>query len=297
VITDSIEIGDNNIKACPHLGDKGDPCTYLSFATRRNYCYHSKPIAVPGLDHQRSFCLKEDHIECPVFLTEKVSEFPTELNYQGSRQDKKRSRLWVFAIIMVFFIGAISFFFIPGLNFSLISSFQPKTSTPFSASAIETNTPHSIVEPIATQVSRPTISPVPSITPVLVTETPSSVPHKLDEPIGVTHRFVIHRIQAGESLGNLAIQFNTTLAAIQHVNFILPDPVWVDWLVILPLETSNVEGLPSFEAYMLVNGGLTIEEYASKQDLDPSLLKFYNGLPDGYILSNGEWLLIPHVTE
>ncbi|HKZ44255.1 MAG TPA: LysM peptidoglycan-binding domain-containing protein [Anaerolineales bacterium] len=146
-------------------------------------------------------------------------------------------------------------------------------------------------------VEKPTITQAPSASPVLETGTPSNDPHGLDEPIGVTHRFVIHRIQEGESLGNLAAQYDTSLQAIQDVNYFLPDPVWIDWLVIIPVETTDVIGLPKFEAQIVVTGGVTIEEFAADQDLDPSTLKFYNGLPDAYLLSSGEWLLIPHISQ
>jgi LysM repeat protein len=64
--------------------------------------------------------------------------------------------------------------------------------------------------------------------------------------------------------------------------------------VIVPVELINVEGLPSFDAYMVVDNGTTIESVAASQKVDASILKLYNGLEAGYLFSAGEWVLIPH---
>jgi LysM repeat protein len=121
--------------------------------------------------------------------------------------------------------------------------------------------------------------------------------HTLDMPIGSAHLFVIHRIVQGESLFTMATKYNTSTEAIKNVNYNMPDPVWVDWLVIIPVDTSDVSGLPTFEAYMVVEGGVSIKWLAEILKLDTTSLKFYNGLENDYLLSDGEWLLLPHTGE
>ncbi len=87
-------------------------------------------------------------------------------------------------------------------------------------------------------------------------------------------------------------QYNTTVEAIRAVNYYLPSPLWVDWLVIIPVGITDTQGLPAFEAYM-VTDQVTIEELAQKLSVSPEVLRYYNAVEGGYRLTPGEWLLIP----
>ena len=248
-------------------------------------------------DHQKNFCLNENYAECPVFQNKRQAVFPAELRFQKKRSKKLRPWIWLLPILVG--IGALLFFpIIPGLNISgLFYSTQVNSTEMQSVPTVSSHTPVPVVETTISQVVQPTLTPLHLKRLVSESNTPINPPHTLDSPIGITYPFIIHRIQEGESLGNLAVQYNTDLQSIQEVNFFLPDPVWVNWLVIIPVDTTNVIGLPKFEANMVVNGNITIESFAANQDLDPFTLKFYNGFPDGYVLSSGEWLLIPHNNE
>jgi len=288
---------DNYVFACPHLGQDEDPCTYSSYASSRNFCYHSKPRTIPLLDHQSNFCLSENYPKCPVYQLDENAVFPDEFRFRRFEFPKIIPWKWLIPLFAII-ITLIIIFSFPGLrNLKFLTPEQDNTTIFAGNQILNTTTPNPLLGTTPSMVEKPTITQAPSASPVLETGTPSNDPHGLDEPIGVTHRFVIHRIQEGESLGNLAAQYDTSLQAIQDVNYFLPDPVWIDWLVIIPVETTDVIGLPKFEAQIVVTGGVTIEEFAADQDLDPSTLKFYNGLPDAYLLSSGEWLLIPHINQ
>ena len=283
---------ENKGTACPHIGTEDDPATYLEYPSQQNICYKSMIKAVPLSYHQENFCLTKNHVECPVFQKNRQTTFPVELRFQEKRSRKPKPWIWFLALLVL--IGAFVFFpIIPGL-------FNPTQVGATEIPSIQTmvsNFSIPITETALAQVEQPTFTPLPSVSPILETVTPSNPPHTMDTPIGVTHRFVIHRMQEGESLGNLAVHYDTNLQSIREVNYFLPEPVWINWLVIIPVEATDVVGLPKFEAQMVVNGDVTIEVFAANQKLDPSTLKFYNGFPDGYLLSSGEWLLIPHIIE
>jgi hypothetical protein len=289
---------------CEFLGLKEDPATNMAYPSEWNYCHHSNPIAIPMLDHQRLFCLLKSHNTCPEFNNEVPAILPVDIRMVVKKRRRRTKKPWVVALILgVIVVGGL-FIGTRLLTRPLpLSDMQPtmmipSDSTPAGFVIINPYiATKSASEEIATPQNTVSAIPKPSVTPQLGTETPSSAIHGLDMPIGTAHRFVIHRIQQGESLGGLAIQYNTTVEAITLVNYYMPDPVWINWLVVIPVDTSNVIGLPSFDAYMVVDGGISIESLAKKLVQDASNLIFYNGLEPGYFVSSGEWLLIPHIGE
>jgi LysM repeat protein len=121
-----------------------------------------------------------------------------------------------------------------------------------------------------------------------------AMPHAMETPIGIEHKLVIHRVLEGESLTSIASQYWTTVEAIQAVNYYLPSPVRVGWLIILPINQTEVQGIPTFTAYE-VKTDIVVEILAQQLSTDPVLLKSYNGLSNGEILDSGEWLLIPQM--
>jgi len=119
-------------------------------------------------------------------------------------------------------------------------------------------------------------------------------PHTLETPIGFEDKLIIHRVLAGESLVSLAHHYDTIPEAIQAVNYNLPSPLRVDWLVIIPADKAQVSGFPAFEAYQ-VETASSAEDLANYLSADPSLFKYYNGLEDNEILNPGDWVVVPHV--
>jgi len=290
---------------CPYLGMKEDPATIMAYPSEWNYCHHSKPGAVPVLAHQNDFCLSKSHTTCPVFLGDGTASLPDGVRLQIRKRRRNKKSYWVPAILAMLILLAGGIFLrsrflaqpepIPTLQATDHPVASPNPTgfiiiNPYTNSITLTND-------AATTRETETITPQSSITPLQGTETPASAIHNLDMPIGIAHRFVIHRIQQGESLGGLAIQYNTTVEAISKVNYYMPDPVWINWLVVIPVDTTDVIGLPSFDAYMVVEGGESIENLAERLNLDAPSLMFYNGLESGYLVSAGEWLLIPHTRE
>ena len=292
------------VSICPYLGMKDDPATIMDYPSEWNYCHRSKPSAVPVLEHQRMYCLLLSHDKCPVFLNEVVTSLPDDVRLLIRKRRRNKKRNWIAAILVMGILLAVGIFFRSQFLAprDLFPVLQPKSDavSPMPTGFIIINpniNSTSLIDAASSTQKTETSTPQPSITPFKGTESPVSTIHSLDTPIGIAHRFVIHRIQQGESLGGLAVQYNTTVEAITKVNFYMPDPVWVNWLVIIPVDNNDVAGLPSFDAYMVVDGGVSIEDLASRLDLDATSLMFYNGLEAEYPVSGGEWLLIPHTGE
>jgi LysM repeat protein len=289
----------NSLKAnggnCPHLGLKDDPRTILSYPTVWNYCQHCKPISVPKFEHQRAFCLTSDFTLCPVYKENAGSSLPRELRhlYHGDASSKKFLRKYLIgALIVLLFVIALIFIIlrlIPGMQ-APTNKLNPTLTAVGITSPTETipPTPDLDLTRTAESLSQPTSTPT-----LKPTSTVPINPHTLDSPIGTNPRFIIHRVKSGENLDLYAQDYHTTIEAIRAVNYYLPTPLWEDWLIVIPLDTTDTTNLPAFEAYMVTEKNITIEKLAQSNLVDPVLLKKYNGYPDNYQLTAGEWILIP----
>jgi len=274
---------------CPFLGFEDDPETALAYPALYNYCYHCKPISPVSLAHQRSVCLTPDYPQCPVYQTVDLESMPREL--RGKRPKIHRTRTWLSIVILlaVILLGLVvtavmGLIQLPGLNLPVI------LPTP---SAIVT-VPTVVVTPF---MSTPTPEPTPTLQPTATVAVvfPSRVtPRAIETPFGNYPQLVIHKLQEGEGYIRLAEKFGTSVEAIKAINFELPDPLWVNTILVIPLNSDDVTALPQFSVREITTAGLTIEAYAERMKLDPILLKQYNDLPDGYMLNMGELLIIPN---
>lgn len=55
-------------RICPYVGIRDDPQTSLSFPSEGNACHRAIPVSGILAEHQKNYCLSENHIHCPVFL-------------------------------------------------------------------------------------------------------------------------------------------------------------------------------------------------------------------------------------
>jgi len=143
----------------------------------------------------------------------------------------------------------------------------------------------------------PTPTLLGTVTPTFMIQTfaPTIVaPHALETPIGIEYKLVIHRVVARESLMSIASQYWTTVDAIQAANYYLPNPLQIDWLIIVPINQTDVYGLPVLDAYE-VKTDIAVRTLAQQLSIDPALLELYNGLGNNEFLSSGEWVLVPHL--
>ncbi len=75
---------------------------------------------------------------------------------------------------------------------------------------------------------------------------------------------------------------------------IFQSPIRIGWLIIVPINQTDVRGLPVFEAYE-VKADVAVQILAQQLSIDPALLELYNDLGNDELLSSGEWVLVPHM--
>lgn len=168
----------------------------------------------------------------------------------------------------------------------------PTKSPTLTRTPSQTPKPTQTHTPTATSIRVPT-SPqasASSLTPLPISA--GACGYALDTLFGGTVKFLLHRIQSGESLAVLADRYHTTTRAIIAVNYHLPLPVWADWVVVIPDQTADVEGIPPFESYQAVNLKMTLDELAHQLGVDAQTLQTYNNFQPSCNAFSG-WLLVP----
>jgi hypothetical protein len=301
------EIGTNKVSAgasendknpsgrvCPFLGVTGDPGTAISFPSLGNHCFHAKPAQPVRMDAQRIYCLGTNYRLCEEF--NKPPGTPLLVGLRSGKSVKRRnatlrSILWVL-LPVVAVAGLILWQFLTGWNW--LHKLIPPPTIHVTATVVESGIQtQAVVVPQVTDTPTPTLKPSNTPRPSLTFTPTIEMPHALETPIGVDKAFIIHRILDGESLPFLASHYWTTIEAIQAVNYYLPTPIRVGWLVVIPSNLTDVSGLPAFDVYQ-VETDVTVEDLARQLSTDVALLKQYNSLHDSETILSGAWLLIPH---
>lgn len=158
----------------------------------------------------------------------------------------------------------------------------------------QTMLPALTITPLPTKTSSPT--PTLTFTPTMTaiyTPTPQSVAHGLDTPIGIGHQFVIHKAKSGENLNQYASLYNTSVEAILRVNYALNVPLWIDALVVIPVNFSDVSQMPYFQPFKVTSNGSLSEILAQELATNLEDFLYYNGLSQGDYLNSGDWVLVP----
>jgi hypothetical protein len=115
----------------------------------------------------------------------------------------------------------------------------------------------------------------------------------LGTPIGREIKLIIHRVNEGESLGQYAYRYNTTEAAIRAVNYQMPTVLFIDWILVVPIDITDTTGLPAFQPVRIEEGGFSVEAFAQQFGADAEEMSLYNNVPPDHILQAGDWVLVP----
>ena len=274
---------------CPFLGFEDDPSTALAYPARFNFCNRAKPTAPVSLAQQRNLCLTENFHECPVYQKEALGPLPKAI--RGDRTSGIRPAKWIpvvalIGVILIALAAVILTGVLPIRGFAPPYVVITLTSMPPGAPTIMAPTRVVSLTPEPTSI----IIPTQTATMISLTRQP---PRALETPFGISPQLVIHKVVEGEGFILLAENFNTTAEAIKAINYDLPESLWVNTILVIPINTDNVTGLPRFMVGEVRAEGMTIESYAERLQVDIELLKLYNDLPAGYALRLGEWLIIP----
>jgi len=285
---DALKEGTANL--CPFLGFVDDPETAISYPSRMNCCNHARPVVTVAMDYQREMCLTGMFNDCPVYQREKLGPLPSTIQETGGVWEKLKPVIPFTALVLVLVAGFFASIWMGLVNIPGLSINPPTQSTNASSEVIQqtsTSVENSTSQPTPSERIEPTASET-SIIPTRID------PHLIETLIGDSPPLIIHKLLEGEGYIWLAQNFNTTEDAIKAINYNLPESLWVNTILVIPVNTSDVTELPQFSAYMIEGEITTIEKMAELLKIDVELLKKYNDLPAGYELNPGEWLLIPH---
>jgi|LDZT01.1.fsa_nt_gi hypothetical protein len=289
----------NPEKSCPFLGLMDDRESFTSYPTEGNVCYHAAPETTPILSHQAAFCLNADYALCPIFKAETIQKMPDEIRLRRPISFEKIKQIGIAAIlILLAILVLIGVLFreqwlgqLPGISSDMgteteiINSVYRQTGTQAEQTSTGTFLEISLTPQATENVHKdPTAVSSPTKTdPILA----------LEVPIGDEDQFVMHRVLPGESLAIFADQYNTSIDAIIGVNANLISPLWVDWVVIVPVNFSDVSGIPAFEAYQVEEEGISLEALAERLSAAVHQMALYNNIDSDHKLHAGEWLLVP----
>ncbi|MBW6465128.1 MAG: LysM peptidoglycan-binding domain-containing protein [Brevefilum sp.] len=280
---------------CPYIGLLGDAVTFSDFPAQMNACHHVDPVSTPDLYHQRSFCLSPAFVDCPIYQNDHGIRMPKAIQFRSRTLAKKKKEFLIYIGL-----GVIVLTIIFGLLF--ISNWLPSAS--ITDVPEETGISQTFSETAVTRTQElvkatlPQVTATPARTLVSATQEPPTPTHEpqnlvLDSPIGKEYQFIIHRVAEGETLQFFADQYNTSIEAITAVNYDLISPLWIDWMVIIPLNSIDVTNLPAFEAYLAQQQSIPLRELAPQLSVSLEDLAFYNNISTDYVITEGEWLLVP----
>jgi LysM repeat protein len=114
-------------------------------------------------------------------------------------------------------------------------------------------------------------------------------------PAGTSRGLLVHMVVRGETLDMIASNYGTTVDAILAVNYKLTPPAWVDYPIVVPVDTQDVSGLPAFKVYVVKEyETITAQELAELLDVNAKDLEYYNLCSGDCVFKQEDVLLIPH---
>lgn len=275
---------------CPNLGLPSDPLTAMSYPSSQNYCRHVTPAAAPGAAHQRKFCLASPFNKCPLYAARSTKPMPAQYLAEPVIVRKKASipyyviiGFFVLAVLTAVIWVVITRLLPSGLNRTPAAALPApsKPATAVSTIIVITNTPQ----------LAPAFNPSPAFTPK------PAQPHVLEMPIGSQRQFLLHRVLEGESMNLLAITYRTSADAIRAANYNLPATLWVNTVIIIPLDQTEADGIFPMTVYAVETEGTSLSALAQEMGVSLDALCNINDLPDDYLLKPGEWVIIPAAPE
>ncbi|MCE7906007.1 MAG: LysM domain-containing protein [Anaerolineae bacterium CFX3] len=286
---------------CPYLGLNDDPDTAISYPSPWNYCFRARPPAPIKPSYQAEVCFTRGHVSCPVYQAERAGPLPPEL--RGERAKGRSGRALLLVLILGLVLSALwwarpyLFFLAPPVSKpapAASAASLPLPTGPSTAAATDWVNP-------AMAVTFESFTPAPLIFLTLSAGglpagTPTPAPgvcgHALDVPFGTNPKLVIHRVASGDTLDAYSSKYQTSAEAIVAVNFDMHVPLWKDWVVVIPVGTTGVSGVPPFEKYQAAGETLSLAGMAAALKTDPQLFQHFNAFDDTCRVFDG-WLLAP----
>lgn len=287
-----------NIERCGSLGLQEDPQTALGFPSIWNYCHKARPASPVALAYQRDFCQTASHRQCPLLQENARRRLPPEARIHTSIASSGILRgqgLGLIVLLLALLAGGALLAWL--FNTGILQIRAAKASILLSPTETVTSTTPAgtATLPVAAAIASMPGSPLDAAE---ATASLSPSPdgalcgYQMDQTIHAERDFIIHRAAGGENLDQYASAHKTSVEAILAANYQLPVPLRIDWVIVIPVGTTDVQDLPPFEPYFQPAQGVPLSELASTLSIEEPVLRRYNGIGPECINLSG-WLLVP----
>lgn len=132
-------------------------------------------------------------------------------------------------------------------------------------------------------------------TPTVTAEPTPDLSRALSDPFGPNDEYILHQVALGDSLAVLEKLYLTSIEMIQSINVIKGSIQLEQVLVIIPGQKDVIEN-PRFSV-VNIDETISIEKFASSQNILYADIIFYNNLTQGQDLEAGTWIIHPHMEE
>jgi hypothetical protein len=288
------------VERCVFLGLLEDPQTALGFPSIWNYCHKARPAGSVALAYQRDFCQAAAYCRCQLIQEPEARRLPSEARSQSGASSAFRRGQGVglvFLFLALLAAGVV-------LGWMLNTGFLRARLEPI-ASILPPTGVHAPIQETSTETEAAVPSAeIPTDTFVVTGNEPTAAllpgaesglcGYQLDEIIHAERDFIIHRARGGENLSQYAGEHKTSVEAILAANHALPVPLHIDWVLVIPVETLDLRGLPPFEPYFESAEGVSLASLAATLSVEEILLRKYNGFDPKCTTISG-WLLVPRI--
>jgi len=295
-------------KRCPHLGLRDDPATAFGSPSKWNYCHSVTPIAPPSLAQQREVCLTTGYASCPALAAGQKC-LPKDLRLREAGVGRKLIGRWIIVVVSLtlLILGGLIFsgYWVPSwvenapVSVWISGVIPQKTTTNTPTVVIETDTPTVVIKTATVTPEKSIVSETPSLSEENIAATQTKIAlasrcaYPLESPFdSAWGQFLFYEVAPGESMTILTERYETTQSAIEAVNYFLPSPLWADHVIVIPLNTKNIDGLTSFKPVLLDEEDISLEELALNLLVSSAELIEFNQL-DPSCRSFQGWILVP----
>ncbi len=245
------------VKRCPSLGLDNDQYTRMTYASDFHYCYHlTKPKSIKQ-EYQSEYCLSENYIRCPIFLSGKRM-FPQDNKQQPSEtlvsqaftlRGRKISLLQSIIIFTVLVILGFSTWMVFARTGPFASATpQPQPSQGLSMGTTATiTTPEILYTPNSTLINELTlqaietslISSTRTITPTpLSNESPTHTPPGTQQPTVFVcvkpDGWIVYQVKFWDTYSWLSLWVRTPVEELMAANCMTTRTLEVGQEIFLP---------------------------------------------------------------
>jgi LysM repeat protein len=215
-------VGQNAQATCPLLGLHDDPATRALYPRSDHRC-GTPGVDPPALDWQTRYCLNAQHTQCPHFAGRQLE--PASPGGTGRRKSGRPR--WLIVTTILAGLAAL-------LGTGIVLAVVVGMATPGFSTSTVTSTPD---QSGGTPSTQPQLAQAPAVLtpePTLVPSTNSPSPPAAADPPAR------HTVAPGETLGEIAERYDTTVAELVRINQI-NDPRTIPVGMVLQLHAPEPE--------------------------------------------------------